>query len=550
MFKFILAVLVWIALELSSTTPVAREHEWWVQRVEQIQSVVDKTGRDAHIIFVGDSITQGWEGAGAKVWEEQLAPLGAINLGIGGDRTEHVLWRLEHGNIDGLSPAFAVVMIGTNNFGQANPDDESEVLAGVVAVVEKLRTMLPRVKVILLDIFPRGEEFNAMRGSILQVNQALQATFEGDSNVTFLPIGHQFIEDDGSINKQIMPDYLHLSEDGYQRWAQAITPMLTKKKRREPSQKLKPTIDTSRSGPWDHDVLVYSVDTKGNQQQLSTFERAGVPTIGVMKDGRLIAAHQWFPEDDEDNFDKIAVLFSGDNGQTWTKPVAMEFEGLDPEARYPFDPTLVVLEDGRVRLYFTYMIGSRQFNEATPGIASAISQDGIHYVKEDGWRLQVEDEPVIDCSVCLFKNRWHLVSPFQSNNESKAYHAVSKDGLEFKRERDIEIDESFKWLGCMQVMDGKLTFFGSRQHGAPPPTSGRGIPVLTSTNGTRWRSAESLQVMGADPGVVELEDGTKVVLVTGMAREGTVSHENMQQQRKNRKPNPNRDGNRPQPRGR
>lgn len=548
MFKLIFAALVCMALELSSTTPIAREHEWWVQRVEKIQSVVDKTGKDAHIIFVGDSITQGWENAGTKVWEEQLVPLGAINLGIGGDRTEHVLWRLEHGNIDGLSPAYAVVMIGTNNFGQANPDDESEVLAGVVAVVEKLRSMLPRTKVILLDIFPRGEKFNAMRGSILQVNQALQATYAKNDAVTFLQLGQSFIEPNGTISEDIMPDYLHLSEEGYQRWADAITQELTKKKSRGPSQKMKPTIDLSRSGPWDFDVLVYSVDTNGNHQQLSTFERAGVPTIGVMKDGRLIAAHQWFPEDDEENFDKIAVLFSDNNGRTWTNPEAMVFEGLDPEARYPFDPTLIVLEDGRVRLYFTYMIGSRQFNEATPGISSAISDDGIHFVKEDGWRLQVEDKPVIDCSVCLFKNRWHLVSPFQTNNEPKAYHAVSKDGLEFKRERDLEFDGSFKWLGCMQVMNGKLMFFGSRHHGAPPSPSDRGIPVLTSTNSTRWRSAESVQVMGADPGVVELEDGTKVVLVTGMAREGTVSHENMQQQKKNRKPNPN--SNRQQPRGR
>jgi lysophospholipase L1-like esterase len=82
------------------------------------------------------------------------------------------------------------------------------------------------VQVLLLDIFPRGKSFNAMRGSILQVNQALQVTFATDSRVSFFPIGHLFIEEDGSINPDIMPDYLHLSKQGYQIWADAITPQV------------------------------------------------------------------------------------------------------------------------------------------------------------------------------------------------------------------------------------------------------------------------------------------------------------------------------------
>jgi beta-glucosidase len=207
----------------SAVTPIPRNDGWWMKRHAQINSVVEAAGENAQVIFVGDSITQGWEGAGAKVWENHIKQFGAINLGIGGDRTEHVLWRFDHGNVKDIAPRVAVIMIGTNNFGYQQ-DSTEEVLDGVVAVVEKLQRNVSGVHVVLLDIFPRGEVFNEMRGNILQVNQSLQAAYADDSRVTFLPIGHLFIESDGSISKEIMPDYLHLSEEGYQRWADAIVP--------------------------------------------------------------------------------------------------------------------------------------------------------------------------------------------------------------------------------------------------------------------------------------------------------------------------------------
>jgi lysophospholipase L1-like esterase len=226
MITILLALLVTVAPDLTSTTPIPRELDWWAARTAQLQEKVDRLGNDAKVIFVGDSITQGWEGNGAAIWQQTFAPCNAINLGIGGDRTEHVLWRMQNGNLRGLAPDVAVVMIGTNNFGQEESDSVAVVLDGVVAVVEQLKKSLPNVQVLLLDIFPRGKSFNAMRGSILQVNQALQVTFATDSRVSFFPIGHLFIEEDGSINPDIMPDYLHLSKQGYQIWADAITPQV------------------------------------------------------------------------------------------------------------------------------------------------------------------------------------------------------------------------------------------------------------------------------------------------------------------------------------
>lgn len=226
MITILLALLVTVAPDLTSTTPIPRELDWWAARTAQLQEKVDRLGNDAKVIFVGDSITQGWEGNGAAIWQQTFAPCNAINLGIGGDRTEHVLWRMQNGNLRGLAPDVAVVMIGTNNFGQEESDSVAVVLDGVLAVVEQLKKSLPNVHVLLLDILPRGKSFNAMRGSILQVNQALQVMFATDSRVSFFPIGHLFIEEDGSINPDIMPDYLHLSKQGYQIWADAITPQV------------------------------------------------------------------------------------------------------------------------------------------------------------------------------------------------------------------------------------------------------------------------------------------------------------------------------------
>ena len=124
--------------------------------------------RDARVVFLGDSITQGWEGAGRAVWEREFAPLGALNLGVSGDRTEHVLWRLQEAPIARLKPRAVVILIGTNNLGHGSSDAE-QTLAGVRAVVARVREQAPAAAVLLLEIFPRGERLNPMRGDIAQI---------------------------------------------------------------------------------------------------------------------------------------------------------------------------------------------------------------------------------------------------------------------------------------------------------------------------------------------------------------------------------------------
>ena len=201
----------------SAVIPVPRQGRW-VERHESFNERVRQGNVD--LIFVGDSITQGWERAGREVWAKYYGSRNAVNLGIGGDRTQHVLWRLDHGNVDGISPKVAVVMIGTNNSG-GNRNSASEMVDGVTAVVETLRAKLPETRVVLLGIFPRGERFNEQRGKILQVNQTIRKLDDGEF-VFYLDIGHHFLNRDGSLGGEIMPDFLHLSPKGYEIWAASI----------------------------------------------------------------------------------------------------------------------------------------------------------------------------------------------------------------------------------------------------------------------------------------------------------------------------------------
>jgi len=208
--------LAWVATQdgPKTTIPVQKDPK----RHEQFLEIAKKGGVD--LLFLGDSITDGWRGKnGKKVWDEHFEPLKAANFGIGGDRTEHVLWRLKNGELDGITPKLAVVMIGTNN----GKDPAEDVAAGITAIVSEVRTKSPTTKVLLLGIFPRGEKPNAGREKNDKVNEIV-AKLDDQKSVKYLDIGSKFLAEDKSISKEIMPDFLHLSEKGYQIWAEAILP--------------------------------------------------------------------------------------------------------------------------------------------------------------------------------------------------------------------------------------------------------------------------------------------------------------------------------------
>ncbi len=186
---------------------------------------IAKQGK-AQIVFLGDSITAGWGGAGKEVWAKAFGAYEPANFGIGGDRTQHVLWRISNGELDGLNPKATVIMIGTNNAASSSAE---EIARGVTKIVEAVRARLPKTKILLLAVFPRGEKpsgkLGALNEKINQVN-AIIAKLDDKRNVHFLDIGPEFSQGKNALDAAIMPDFLHLSAAGYQIWADAITPKL------------------------------------------------------------------------------------------------------------------------------------------------------------------------------------------------------------------------------------------------------------------------------------------------------------------------------------
>lgn len=185
---------------------------------------IAKEGK-AQLVFLGDSITAGWAGNGKEVWAKAFDGYTPANFGIGGDRTQHVLWRIQNGELEApLKPKACVLMIGTNNVGS---DSAEGIAKGVTAIVQTIRTKQPQAKILLLAVFPRGEKAspNPGRDKLKQVNDII-AKLDDGKNVFFLDIGGKFLQPDGSLTKEIMPDFLHLSPAGYQIWADAIGPKL------------------------------------------------------------------------------------------------------------------------------------------------------------------------------------------------------------------------------------------------------------------------------------------------------------------------------------
>lgn len=215
-----------------STTPVARTDALWVERHAKILADVRAGGH--RTAFLGDSITQGWETAGKDIWAQALAPLRPVNCGIGGDRTQHVLYRLDDGVLDALAGpgndiSTVVLLIGTNNTSPP-PDSAENIAAGVLAVVDRVRTKLPSARILLMSIFPRGQWHNAQREVIADVNRRLLDAAQRDlDHITIVDLTSAYLSPTGELSASLMPDYLHLSHSGYQLWADAVLGALAKR---------------------------------------------------------------------------------------------------------------------------------------------------------------------------------------------------------------------------------------------------------------------------------------------------------------------------------
>jgi lysophospholipase L1-like esterase len=231
-------------------------HKDFLKRIEESKGAGD-------VIFLGDSITNGWEGQ--KAWQEHFGSFKPVNLGIGGDQTGHVLWRITEGHeLDQLNPKAAVIMIGTNNTGAHTAQ---QIAGGIKAIVEELKRQKPDIKILVLGVFPRGNGGDAERSleqiteSINAINEELKkdkpdlkrlnalvrnleqkkgtipaeklnkkiaeinaiiAKLDDGKTVFYKDIGKEFLDENGGLSGAIMPDYLHLSPRGYDIWGKAI----------------------------------------------------------------------------------------------------------------------------------------------------------------------------------------------------------------------------------------------------------------------------------------------------------------------------------------
>lgn len=178
-------------------------------------------GSEIELLFVGDSITDGWRGAGQTIWDQHFASFKAANFGIGGDTTQGVLWRMQNGELEGYKAKLIVLMLGTNNISRKNSNDE--IVEGDRLIVEEFRKRQPQAKVLILGIFPRAvQPTDPYRASIKDINSKL-AKLADNKNVFFMDIGDKFLTSDGTLTPEIMPDALHPNFRGYQIWADAIS---------------------------------------------------------------------------------------------------------------------------------------------------------------------------------------------------------------------------------------------------------------------------------------------------------------------------------------
>jgi lysophospholipase L1-like esterase len=200
-----------------NATPRTARHA--LARFEQINQFVESSPHS--ILFFGDSLTEGWDPA---AWRQNMAPRGILNAGVSGDRTDHLLWRMEHGNLAGPPPKSVILLIGTNDLASGRSPEASA--DGIRANLALLRQRLPSARILLLGLLPREEFPGApLRRAVERVNSLIRGCAD-DKHIFFAEIGGVLLDGGGRLGTAISPDHLHLSERGYALLAGQLGPIL------------------------------------------------------------------------------------------------------------------------------------------------------------------------------------------------------------------------------------------------------------------------------------------------------------------------------------
>ncbi len=209
------------------TVVPARCNEWWMTRHEEKLQEIKAKKNEIDLVLIGDSITHFMDERAPGIVQKTFPGVQHLNLGFSADKTENILWRLQHGEIDGLSPKLTMIMIGTNNTGHRK--DPAEITAqGIKLIVEEVQRRMPQTKILLLSIFPRGA---TAEDELRQLNDKINnqlSSLDDNHTVFCLNINDKFLDEDGGLSKTIMPDLLHPNASGYRVWLDAVKPMVEK----------------------------------------------------------------------------------------------------------------------------------------------------------------------------------------------------------------------------------------------------------------------------------------------------------------------------------
>ena len=242
-------------------------------------------------------------------------------------------------------------------------------------------------------------------------------------------------------------------------------------------------------------------------------DSSGVPSLAMDSAGRILSAFQWFPNPFQGaHWDSVAVKISPDSGLTWSPPQPITIQNFPSNFQRPFDPTLVALSGGAIRIYFSS--GPPGIN--TIGTYSAIGTDGINYMFEPGVRFSQSGRNCIDPAVIIFQGVFHYTSP-KGAPQDGAYHAVSNDGLNFTQMADIQSDAQHNWTGNMIVDSLALKFYG---------TGGPRMWFSATGNGNQWSPYQNLNLSGGDPAVLKTPRRIYILIYTGTPTITDISKKN------------------------
>jgi lysophospholipase L1-like esterase len=208
----------------TAAAPAPRTDFWAQKSFERINGEVNTT--PYRVLFFGDSITERWQMPlwdAKPVWDANMPKRGVLNAGVSGDRTEHLRWRFDHGNLDGPTPKGVIVLIGTNDIGSGRPP--AEAAEGIRAVLLRLRDQLPTTRILLLGLWPRGATADdPLRQGVGEVNKLIQTCADGA--IAYADIGGVLLDSRGVLSKELSPDLLHFSGAGYERLVPKLDPLI------------------------------------------------------------------------------------------------------------------------------------------------------------------------------------------------------------------------------------------------------------------------------------------------------------------------------------